>query len=83
MATNDSSFTYEITGQITLTDLMYDWGRQNAPGVPDRLFDPVTGYIAGTMLVLLNGRSVKSDDPKTTMVYPGDVIYITPILIGG
>jgi sulfur carrier protein ThiS len=78
-----NEFSYDIQEQTNLADLMVKWGSQHSPEALDRLFDPETEYIASTMMILLNGKSVKSDDPKTTMISPGDSIYITPILLGG
>jgi len=79
----ESKFSYDIAGEACLSDVLNNWGAQNAPGFLKRVFDPETGSIASTILILKNGRSVKSEDPKTTMVSPGDVIIIMPILVGG
>lgn len=79
----EPEFRHDIAGQMNLFDLLTEWSAQNAPEVLKRFFDPETELIASTTLILLNGRSVKSDNPKTTMVSPGDSIYITPILLGG
>ena len=78
-----TGFSYDITNTVSLVDLMNTWCGQNAPEVFGKIFDSETEYIAATMLITLNGRSVKSDNPKTTMVSPGDSLYITPILVGG
>lgn len=79
----ESEFLYDIAGESCLFDVLNAWSAQNAPGPLKRIFDPEIGSIAGSILILLNGRSVKSKDPKTTMVSPGDVITIMPVLIGG
>ena len=79
----ESEFTYEIAGEASLFDMLNTWGAQHAPSLRERLFDPESGGIATTILILKNGRSVKSEDPKTTMVSPGDVLMIMPILVGG
>jgi hypothetical protein len=76
-------FLHNIADPVSLFDLMRTWCGNNAPEVFAKLFEPKTEYIAGAMLITLNGRSVKSDNPKTTMISPGDVIYVTPILVGG
>ena len=76
-------FSYEIAGKASLFDVLNTWGAQNAPDLLKRLFDLETGSIASTILILLNGRSVKSEDPKTTMVSPDDAIIIMPVLVGG
>ena len=78
-----SFFSYDIGDEASLFETLNAWGAEEAPGVLKRIFDPETGSIAGTMIVLINGRSVKSEDPKKTMVSPGDVILIAPILVGG
>lgn len=79
----ESMFLYDIGDEACLFDTLNAWGTEKAPGVLKRIFDPETGSIAGTMIVLINGRSVKSEDPKKTTVSPGDVILIAPILVGG
>ena len=79
----ESVFSYDIAGEASLFDLLNAWGAKNAPGLPKRVFDNETGGIASTILVLRNGRSVKSEDPRTTIVAPGDSITITPIIVGG
>ena len=79
----EKAFSYNITEQISLADLMNEWGSQYAPEVLKQLFDPQTEYIAGSILILLNSRSVKSDDPRKTVISPGDDVFITRILIGG
>jgi len=79
----ENEFSYDISGEISLFDLLNTWGAQNAPGLLKRLFDPELGSIASMILILINGYSVKSDDPKTTMVSPGDIIFIKPVLVGG
>jgi len=79
----ESLFTFDITNDISLFELLNSWGALHAPELPGRVFCAETGIIASTMMVIINGRSVKSDDPKTTMVSPGDEILITPIIVGG
>ena len=79
----DGGFSHELTGETSLYELLSEWGGQCAPSILKRLFEPESGGVAATILILLNGRSVKSDDPKTTMVSPGDEITIAPILLGG
>ena len=79
----ENEFSYEVAGVVSLADLLNGWCSQNAPSLIERVFDKDTGCIAGTAMVLLNGRSVKSEDPKTLMVSPGDSISVMPILIGG
>ena len=76
-------FAYELESEKCLYDILRDWCEKSAPGFEKRLFDPVTGGIGATMLVLQNGRSVKSEDPRETMISPGDALSILPILIGG
>jgi len=79
----ENMFTYDIDCAVSLFDMLSAWGAQSAPGLLKRVFDPESGSIASTILILINGRSVKSEDPRTTMVSPGDTIMIMPILIGG
>jgi len=79
----ENIFSRETGGQTNLTDLLTGWGADHAPDLLGKLFDAETGFISEMVLVLLNGRSVKSGDPKTTMVSPGDSLYITPVLPGG
>ena len=78
-----NTFTFCIDDTMSLYDLMHEWGAQEAPEALGRLFHHETGYIAPTILILLNGRSVKSDDPRKTMVSSGDRIAVTTILVGG
>jgi len=78
----ESTFTYDIPGQVSLFDMLNEWGVSNAPGLAQRVFDPETGGVASTIMVIQNGRSVKSDDPKKTIVTPGDEITIFPIIVG-
>jgi len=78
-----NSFAFEIAGPISLTALLNEWGSRNAPKLLAKLFDPETGFVADSILIVLNGRSVKSDDPETTIVSPGDSLYISPIVLGG
>ena len=78
-----NEFLCEIAGETSLFDLLTGWCSENALELLERLFDKNTGAIAGTVMILLNGRSVKSDDPKTLMVSPGDNMTIFPILVGG
>ena len=79
----ESVFSFDIACETSLFDVVSEWGAQNAPDILRRVFDLQTGGVAGNMLIIQNGRSVKSDDPKTTMVSPGDAITIAPIIIGG
>ena len=81
LETND--YLFDITNTVSLADLMGAWCGQNAPEILGRLFKPETGEIAVSIMITLNGRSVKSDNPRMTMVSPGDSIFITPILVGG
>lgn len=78
-----TGFSFPLTDQMSLAGLLDEWCAQNAPETLDKLIDPQTQCIAASTLITINGRSVKSDDPETTMVSPGDRIYITKILIGG
>jgi len=77
------TFAYDVSDSMSLYNLLHEWGAKEAPEALDRLFDQTTGYIAQTILILVNGRSVKSDNPKTVMVSPGDTVAITTILVGG
>ena len=79
----DNEFSYEIPDSTSLAELLGGWCSINAPELIERIFDKETGGIAGTAMVLVNGRSVKSDDPKTLQIHPGDSISVLPILIGG
>ena len=79
----DSEFSYDIPGSMSLNDLILGWCAKNAPELPERLFDKNTGGIAGNAMILLNGNSVKSEDPKKLLISPGDKISMHPILIGG
>ena len=80
---DESMFSYDIASEATLFDVLGTWGARDAPDLMKRVFDPETGGIAASILILKNGRSVKSEDPKMTMVSPGDAIIIMPILVGG
>ena len=79
----ENTFSWDIGDRTSLAELLSGWGAANEPELLGKLFNPETGFIAEMVLVLQNGRSVKSVDPKSTTVSPGDSIYITPILPGG
>lgn len=79
----ESAFTWEIPAPVCLADLLEDWGSRCAPELLGRLFDREAGGIAASILILVNGRSVKSEDPRATMVSPGDSVLIAPVLLGG
>ncbi|MCL2166381.1 MAG: hypothetical protein FWH49_03735 [Clostridiales bacterium] len=68
---------------MRLTDLLEQWSSRDAPGAADKIMDRENGCIAAAVLILLNGRSVKSEDPETVLISPGDSIKIMPILLGG
>ncbi|MDR0468424.1 MAG: hypothetical protein LBH09_00440 [Peptococcaceae bacterium] len=78
-----NDFIWEVAGPVSLVRLLNDWGSAEAPEVLEWLFDPETGQIADPILITLNGRSVKAEDPSITTVFPGDGIRIVPALTGG
>ena len=80
---NERVYSFDLAGETCLFDVLDAWCAQNAPGTLDKIIDPQTRLVAATTLVTVNGRSVKSDDPKTTMAAPGDSIYVTKIIVGG
>jgi len=79
----ERTFSFDISGEVSLFDMLSAWGALYAPGLAKRVFDPETGGIASTIMIIKNGRSVKSDDPRTTIVSPGDDITVFPIIVGG
>jgi len=79
----ERKYTIDIPGDVSLFDMLSTWSEENAPGLTKRVFDPETGDVSGTMMVIKNGRSVKSEDPRVTIVSPGDEITVFPIIVGG
>ena len=79
----DAGYSFPVSGQTSLADLLAGYCAEYSPETLEKIIDPRTRLIAAATLVTVNGRSVKSEDPETTMLSPGDSIYITRILIGG
>ena len=79
----EKTFSFDIPGDVSLFDMLSAWSEENAPGLTKRVFDPETGCISGTIMIIKNGRSVKSEDPRVTIVSPGDEITVFPIIVGG
>ncbi|MCL1848997.1 MAG: aldehyde ferredoxin oxidoreductase family protein [Clostridiales bacterium] len=70
-------------GETNLYEVLYEWENEDGSAEMPKTIDESTGYAAASIMILLNGRSVKSEALKTVTVLPGDEIRITPIVIGG
>ena len=78
-----NEFQCTIPGPVSLYCLFADGGPFGARGLLELVFDRDTGLVASPVLITVNGRSVKSEDPRAVTVSPGDKVFIMPALTGG
>ncbi|MDR0469853.1 MAG: hypothetical protein LBH09_07770 [Peptococcaceae bacterium] len=79
----ENAYALSVDKQMPLAVLLDSWGACYAPDFLAKLLNRETGMVAANILIILNGYSVKSEDPMLTMVSPGDNLFIAPILLGG
>ena len=75
--------TLQFTQQtITMETALQTLTTQYGQAFNDYLFDQKTGHVKGFLQLLVNGKSVSSDDLKIEL-HDGDVLAILPPVGGG